>query len=62
LFLPSVISVGHQQLFCLGVGLPQQWCSEEYWVPYAMRTEGPGVPMRYMATFYKILEVYLDNK
>jgi len=27
-----------------------------------MRTEGPVVPMRYMATFYKILEVYLDNK
>jgi len=61
LFLTSVITVGHHQLFYLGVGRPEQWRSEDYWVPYAMLTEGPVVPIRYMTTFYKILEVCLDN-
>ena len=49
LFLPIAISVGHQQLFCLGVGRPEQWRSEDYWVPCAVLTEGPVLPMRYVS-------------
>jgi len=35
---------------------------EDCWIPSSVLTEGPVVPMRCMTTFYKILEVHLDNK